>query len=507
MGHWVTLDDDQHVYISDGGKVLATRSKISSAGGGKERGKALAARSKAAIGKAMSRSGAVERARSRIENSEIAENFTPELKQAHAGLKALPVGTKVITREGKKGEIVKEWRKPTTLNERSKQENQVRLEGEKTAKFIHPNHVEPIDEKLSWRARSQQSPATTRAIEHAKTAGPGQAREMARSQFKVAERIRTGKMADAALKARYAREDALKAKLNAPKPAAAPVRPKISEPPRSGRDAEGNIHIPDKQLGKAVSTGTSKEGMATFSWDKPSTTRTIEHAKAAEPATIGHKPGEKFSLSQRSATGSKAAENTGRGTTKFMFDMKRGDKPGQTSLLDKVETVETKAKAQPIRHGYAGKYESGPKELPKAGTAAEIAAAAKAHFGRRYAGTVVKDYGNGSRIEVLTKAQDYTGAKFTKRAATYDVTDQPRDTLKRTTEGARIRDYLKRGDEANDRPGTGPFVITERMKASRGRRVAAQSKEVETKPPATNAKTEKAIIHAKTAAKTQKRLF
>jgi hypothetical protein len=52
MGRWVTLDDDQHVYISDGGKVLATRSAISSAGGAKERGKALAARSKAAIGKA-----------------------------------------------------------------------------------------------------------------------------------------------------------------------------------------------------------------------------------------------------------------------------------------------------------------------------------------------------------------------------------------------------------------------------------------------------------------------
>ncbi len=49
---WVTLDDDQHVYISDGGKVLATRGAISSAGGGKERGRALAARSKAAVGKA-----------------------------------------------------------------------------------------------------------------------------------------------------------------------------------------------------------------------------------------------------------------------------------------------------------------------------------------------------------------------------------------------------------------------------------------------------------------------
>jgi hypothetical protein len=51
MGHWVTLDDDQHVYISDRGKVLATRGAISSASGGKERGKELEARSKAAISK------------------------------------------------------------------------------------------------------------------------------------------------------------------------------------------------------------------------------------------------------------------------------------------------------------------------------------------------------------------------------------------------------------------------------------------------------------------------
>ncbi len=50
---WVTLDDGQHVYIGSSGRVLATRSQISSGpGGGKERGKALAARSKAAIGRA-----------------------------------------------------------------------------------------------------------------------------------------------------------------------------------------------------------------------------------------------------------------------------------------------------------------------------------------------------------------------------------------------------------------------------------------------------------------------
>ena len=49
---WVTLDDGQHVFIGAGGKVLALRGAISSAGGAKERGKSLAARSKAAIGKA-----------------------------------------------------------------------------------------------------------------------------------------------------------------------------------------------------------------------------------------------------------------------------------------------------------------------------------------------------------------------------------------------------------------------------------------------------------------------
>ena len=49
MGRWVTLQDDQKVFISAGGKVLASRSAISKAGGAKERGKSLAARSKTAI--------------------------------------------------------------------------------------------------------------------------------------------------------------------------------------------------------------------------------------------------------------------------------------------------------------------------------------------------------------------------------------------------------------------------------------------------------------------------
>lgn len=56
----------------------------------------------------------------------------------------------------------------------------------------------------------------------------------------------------------------------------------------------------------------------------------------AEHATIGHKPGEKFSLIQQ-GTRQLSLKNTGAGITKRMFDEKRGDKPGQTSMFDKPE--------------------------------------------------------------------------------------------------------------------------------------------------------------------------
>jgi hypothetical protein len=133
-----------------------------------------------------------------------------------------------------------------------------------------------------------------------------------------------------------------------------------------------------------------------------------------------------------------------------------------------------KRKAQPIQHGYAGKYEGGPKQLPKAGTAAEIAAAAKAHFGRKYAGTFVMDYGGVPKIEVHIKAQDYTGASFTKAAAGYKVTDQPRGTPKRTAEAARIRDYLN-----PDAKGPVSGLATKRMVASRQRRVEQTTRAIE----------------------------
>ncbi|HMF38299.1 MAG TPA: hypothetical protein VKF17_16770 [Isosphaeraceae bacterium] len=186
MGRWVTLESDQRVYISDGGKVLATRGAISATAGGRERMGAMRAKA----------GGATQRALAKA-------------------------------------------------REAGKQ----------------------------------------RASEHAKTtaAGPGQAREMARSQFTIAEKIRSGKMADAAMKASYARQDALKAKLGAPTA--------VATKPTAARSGEATVGT-----GKMVFQGHTKEGLAKYGPEggRPEssagesipnrTARAIEHAKAAGPA-------------------------------------------------------------------------------------------------------------------------------------------------------------------------------------------------------------------------------
>jgi hypothetical protein len=95
--------------------------------------------------------------------------------------------------------------------------------------------------------------------------------------------------------------------------------------------------------------------------DAASKPRAIDHAKT-EAASIGHKPGEKFSLIQRSATGTAPLKNAG-GSTKFMFDMKAGDKPGQTSMFD--------------RPGFAGKTDPAAEEKLTSVKARELTAEAR----------------------------------------------------------------------------------------------------------------------------------
>jgi hypothetical protein len=159
MGHWVTLDDDQHVYISDGGKVLATRSAISSAGGGKQRGKALAARSKAAIGKATGRSKLSEQAlkgRGLILRRKSKEAMEKAAGRAHSQEEDRRF-------QERKAETRKQFDKGLREQDTKKPEPVARAK---------PSGEQAWLERRAAAKAARQSPATTRAIEHAKAAGP-----------------------------------------------------------------------------------------------------------------------------------------------------------------------------------------------------------------------------------------------------------------------------------------------------------------------------------------------
>jgi len=169
MGHWVTLPDtDQHVFISDGGKVLATRGAISSAGGGKERGKALAARSKAAIGKAtagkrkpsLKEQAAAHRAKQRGGLTKTHVEMTASvLRQQHA------------LKTGNDEQFMKfrgRW------NEMEEQTKEYRSVGRGNVQRTNPSAAiaHEVAGSVENRVKERVAARTTRAIEHAKAAGP-----------------------------------------------------------------------------------------------------------------------------------------------------------------------------------------------------------------------------------------------------------------------------------------------------------------------------------------------
>jgi hypothetical protein len=147
---WVTLDDGQHVYIGAGGKVLATRSAISSAGGGKERGKALAARSKAAIGKVKNKTGA-ELSKIQSDSAAVHEKESQRLQEQMRNARK-SMGNKPSAYQ--KAEYLK-------------------IQAEESR-----HRIAAMDLRDAAKQNSgQQSPAhpvpgARRAIEHAKAAGP-----------------------------------------------------------------------------------------------------------------------------------------------------------------------------------------------------------------------------------------------------------------------------------------------------------------------------------------------
>ncbi len=157
---WVTLDDGQHVYISSGGKVLATRGAISSGpGGGKERGKALAARSKAAMNAAINRTtlGTLKSDSGRKAKEE---------EEYKANVAAFQAKTAKINRVGTRVEQAlkqaKAAREAKGLKRASLREKILDSRLNRVVRQMDPNS----------RVRSD-SPATARAIEHARAAVTG----------------------------------------------------------------------------------------------------------------------------------------------------------------------------------------------------------------------------------------------------------------------------------------------------------------------------------------------
>lgn len=119
--------------------------------------------------------------------------------------------------------------------------------------------------------------------------------------------------------------------------------------------------------------------------------RAERHAAGARKAAEAPAPKEGgFSLKQESAIGKKAfrTEDTGRGRTGTLFDMKKGDLPGQTSLLERVGSRESNPRAARYSRMGAPSEVHGELARLRAGRATEIRssrreAAAKAETDRR----------------------------------------------------------------------------------------------------------------------------
>ncbi len=222
---WVTLDDGQHVLIGPSGRVLATRAQISSASGGKERGQALAGRSKAAVlariatqktksTPRLSRvaSSAKAAGRGTPERAAMAKYYREDRANTVAAKAALakatatthnPVTTQGVELTGKPGNaphiaagkfnVPTELKVPETVRaaalakSNATMREQARAAGwvnRKTEPTLTPKqHASQVaafekgksgpGQTMGWGFGKAQSPATTRAVEHAKAAGRG----------------------------------------------------------------------------------------------------------------------------------------------------------------------------------------------------------------------------------------------------------------------------------------------------------------------------------------------
>ncbi len=159
MGHWVTLDDGQKVFIGSGGRVLATRGAISSAAGGKERGKALAERSRAAVARGLTKARKAKTSRQ--------SGLVPKSEQTTKEERLAAIVERSKAREyGQSKDVF--FKTPFQGRKLLPSKEEVKAE------VARQNRVAGTEKAKATRiAKSKgESPATTRAIEHARAAGP-----------------------------------------------------------------------------------------------------------------------------------------------------------------------------------------------------------------------------------------------------------------------------------------------------------------------------------------------
>ncbi len=190
---WVTLDDGQHVYIGSGGKVLATRSGISATAGGRERMGAMRSKAQGAVHQALARSHG--KTAPEIEHAKTAGNPRGMVKstmQAHQqAMNRAQLG-------GMRARAARDAATAAKLD--PKVAASIRAQTAAAGKAAYdPWHAQkgplrPGDEAIPPRTAAapkppkpaSDSPATARAIEHARAAGP--------SLREQADRARAGKV-------------------------------------------------------------------------------------------------------------------------------------------------------------------------------------------------------------------------------------------------------------------------------------------------------------------------
>ena len=151
-GHWITTQSGNHVFIKDdeGSTRVQLRAHFITKGepNHPDISRPIVEHPRGVNPRSLREQAAIGRTQ-RIQF----ENFTPELKEANARFRSLPVGTRVVDEGGNTGQIVRQMEKQQTERHRPKVVNQIKYEtGPMKGRTKEAGiGVEPIEPGLSLR--------------------------------------------------------------------------------------------------------------------------------------------------------------------------------------------------------------------------------------------------------------------------------------------------------------------------------------------------------------------